>query len=57
MHCLHSMNAQSLAEITPMTRLSTDAAVAVRITGAEIDIHSGADTETLSMVLRLLKSC
>ncbi len=40
-----------------MTRLSTDAAVAVRITGAEIDIHSGADTETLSMVLRLLKSC
>ncbi len=58
----HALSAQhectgSFAELTPMARLSTDAAVTVRIAGAEVDIHSGADAETISMVLRLLKSC
>lgn len=47
----------SFAEITPMTRLSTDVAVTVRIAEAEADIHNGADAETVGMVLRLLKSC
>ena len=28
-----------------------------RIAGTEVDIHSGADEETVGMVLRLLESC
>ena len=44
-------------EITPMTRPSAEVAVTVRIAGAEADIHSGADVETVGMVLRMLKSC
>ena len=31
--------------------------VTVRFVQAEADIHSGADPETVAMVLRLLKSC
>lgn len=54
----HVLSAQhectgSFAEITPTTRLSTDAAVTARIAGA----HSGADAETVGMVLWLLKLC
>ena len=45
------------AEITPMVQTLSDVAVTVRIAGAEADIHSGADAETVSMVLQLLKSC
>ena len=45
------------AEITPAKITSGPAAVTVRIAGAEIDIQNGADEETVSMVLRLLKSC
>ena len=45
------------AEVTPMVHSSADVAVTVRISGAEADIHSGADAETVSMVLQLLKSC
>ena len=32
-------------------------AVTVRISGAEADIHSGADAATVETVLRILKSC
>ena len=45
------------AEITPAKITSGQAAVTVRIAGAEIDIQNGADEETVSMVLRLLRSC
>lgn len=47
----------SFAEITPMTRLSTDVAVTVRIAGAEADVQTEADAETVGMVLQLLESC
>ena len=32
-------------------------AVTVRISGAAVDIHTGADPSTVEMVLRILKSC
>ena len=32
-------------------------AVTVRIAGAEVDIHNGADAATVETVLRVLKSC
>ena len=32
-------------------------AVTVRISGAEADVHSGADVATVETVLRILKSC
>ena len=32
-------------------------AVTVRISGAEMDIHNGADAATVEKVLRVLKSC
>ena len=32
-------------------------AVTVRISGAEMDIHNGADVTTVETVLRVLKSC
>ena len=44
------------AEIAPRV-CSGKAAVTVRIAGTEVDIHSGADEETVGMVLRLLESC
>ena len=44
------------AEVTPMVHPFADVAVTVRISGAEADIHSGADAETASMVLQLLKT-
>ncbi len=47
----------SFAEVTPLVQSSAHVAVTVRIAGAEADIHSGADSETVRMVLRLLKSC
>lgn len=45
------------AEITPARVCSGKAAATVRIAGTEVDIHSGADEETVGMVLRLLNSC
>ena len=45
------------AEITPAQITSGQAAVTVRINGAEIDIQNGADEETVGMVLRLMRSC
>ena len=45
------------AEITPAQITPGQAAVTVRISGAEIDIQNGADEETIGMVLRVLRSC
>ena len=46
------------AEATPVRPVACgNVAVTVRIAGAEADIHSGADTATVEMVLRFLKSC
>ena len=49
----------TFAEITPskMNRLDSGIAVTVRISGAEADIHAGADAATVETVLRILKSC
>ena len=47
------------AEVTPITEapLSPQATISIRIAGATVDIHSGADTATVEMILRVLKSC
>ena len=46
------------AEVTPVQPIwRSNVAVTVRISGAEADIHSGADTATVETVLRILKSC
>ena len=46
------------AEVTPVRPVhSINVAVTVRISGAEADIHSGADAATVETVLRILKSC
>ena len=48
----------SFADVTPVQPvLSSKVAVTVRISGAEADIHSGADAATVETVLRILKSC
>ncbi len=49
----------TFAEITPTTRNRPDSCVAVtvRISGAEADIHAGADAAIVETVLRVLKSC
>ena len=46
------------AEVTSVQPVrSGNVAVTVRISGAEADIHSGADAATVETVLRILKSC
>ncbi len=46
------------AEVTPVHPSRCDnVAVTVRISGAEADIHAGADAATVETVLRILKSC
>ena len=46
------------ADVTPVRPVACgNVAVTVRITGAEADIHSGADAATVEAVLRVLKSC
>ena len=47
------------AEVTPITEtpLSQQAAISIHIAGTTVDIHSGADTATVDMILRILKSC
>lgn len=46
------------ADVTPVRPVACgNVAVTVRISGAEADIHSGADTATVETVLRFLKSC
>ena len=48
----------AFAEVTPPQPVcSGNVAVTVRISGAEADIHSGADAATVETVLRILKSC
>ena len=48
----------SFAEVTPVQPVRSDSvAVTIRISGAEADIHSGADAATVETVLRILKSC
>lgn len=46
------------AEMTPVHPSHCgNVAVTVRISGAEAEIHSGADAATVETVLRILKSC
>lgn len=46
------------AEVTPAQPFrDRNVAVTVRLSGAEADIHSGADVATVETVLRFLKSC
>lgn len=46
------------AEVTPAQSVHAgNVAVTVRIAGAEVDIHSGADAATVETVLEILKSC
>ena len=46
------------AEVTPTQPVRCgNVAITVRISGAEADIHSGADAATVEMVLQILKSC
>jgi transposase-like protein len=46
------------AEVTPTRSIrDRNVAVTVRFSGAEADIHSGADAATVETVLRFLKSC
>ena len=46
------------AEVTPTQPVRCgNVAITVRISGAEADIHSGADAATVETVLRILKSC
>ena len=46
------------AEVAPVQPVrSGNVAVTVRISGAEADIHSGADATTVETVLRVLRSC
>ena len=45
-------------EVTPVHPSHCgNVAVTIRISGAEADIHSGADAATVETVLRILKSC
>ena len=46
------------ADVTPVyPSCCNNIAVTVQISGAEADIHSGADAGTVETVLRFLKSC
>ena len=46
------------AEVTPVRAAACgNVSVTVRIAGAEVDIHSGADAATVETVLRFLKLC
>lgn len=45
-------------EVTPVQSAAVGGvAVTLRITGAELDIHNGADAATVEAVLRAVKSC
>lgn len=53
-----AQQAVQFAEVTPIQPVRRgNVAVTVRISGAEADIHSGADAATVETVLRILKSC
>ena len=44
-------------EITPQPQPGGNIAVTVRVAGAEAEIYSGADAQTVELVLRVLQSC
>ena len=49
---------RSFVEVTPVQPAAGGGvAVTLRITGAELDIHNGADAATVEAVLRAVKSC
>ena len=49
---------RSFVEVMPVQPPAVGGvAVTVRIGGAEMDIHNGADTATIESVLRAVKSC
>lgn len=50
-----AQQAPQFAEVTPIRPVSS-VAVTVRITGAEAEIHNGADAATVEAVLRILQS-
>ena len=52
-----SQQQAAFVEVTPPVRPAAEIAVTIRIAGAEADIHSGADPETIRAVLQALKSC
>lgn len=50
--------ARSFVEVTPVQPEAVGGvAVTLRIAGAELDIHNGADAATVEAVLRAVKSC
>ena len=49
---------RSFVEVKPVHSAAVGGvAVTLRIAGAELDIHNGADTATVEAVLRAVKSC
>lgn len=49
---------RSFVEVTPVQPAAVSGvAVTLRIAGAELDIHNGADAATVEAVLRAVKSC
>ena len=49
---------RSFVEVTPVQPAAVgDVAVTLRIAGAELDIHNGADAATVEAVLWAVKSC
>lgn len=49
---------RSFVEVTPVQQAAVGGvAVTLRINGAEMDIHNGADAATIEAVLRAVKSC
>ena len=49
---------RSFVEVTPVQPASVSGvAVTLRIAGAELEIHNGADAATVEVVLRAVKSC
>jgi len=44
------------AQITPASRSSRDAAITLRFGSIEVQIHNGAETETIESALRVLTS-
>ena len=49
---------RSFVEVTPVQPAAVSCvAVTLRIAGAELDIHNGADAATVEAVLRAVKSC
>ena len=52
-----SQQQAAFVEVTPPVLPAAEIAVTIRIAGAEADIHSRADPETIRAVLQALKSC